>query len=106
MDESRMAGGTTLLFRMAGAGPARNRCTVGGRSEPDFSWSLVSFLPGMRQLQSGSAGFVVRYFPGQGFFWPAHDSVLLRLSCGAADRSSALPPEWSRSAVADSAPFL
>src|SRR5260370_34799970 len=101
-----MVGGTTLLFRLASAGPERNRCAVGRRSELDFSWRLVSFLPGMRQLQSGSAGFVVRYFPGQGFFWPAHDSVWLRLSGGTADRSSALPPERSRSAVADSAPFL
>src|SRR5260370_33594473 len=106
MDESRMVGGTTLLFRMASAGPARNRCAVGRRSELDFSWRLVSFLPGMRQLQSGSAGFVVCHFPGQGFVRPAHDSFWLRLSGAAADRSSALPPERSRYAVADSAPFL
>src|SRR6266481_3961636 len=106
MDESRMAGGATLLFRMASAGPARNRCAVGCRSELDFSWRPVSFLPGMRQLQSGSPSFVVRYFPGQGFLRPAHDSVWLRLPGGAADRASALPAERSRSAVADSAPFL
>src|SRR6266481_5484097 len=106
MDESRMAGGATLLFRMASAGPARNRRTVGCRSELDFSWHLVSFLPGMRQLQSGGAGFVVCYFPGEGFFRAAHDSVWLRLSGGAADPASALPAERPRSAVADSAPFL
>src|SRR6202040_1578036 len=106
MDEPRVAGGTPLLFCMASAWTERNWCSDGCRAEPDFPWSLISFLPGMRQLQSGSVGYVLCDFSRHGFFRPARDLVWLRLPRAAANRSSASPPKGACSLVADSSPFL
>src|SRR5260370_30097110 len=101
-----MAGGPPILLRMASLGIERNRCSRVFPFELDFPWSLISFVSGMRQLQGGCAGFVVCGFSGQGLVRPPLDSVWLRLSGRAADCSSDVPPERTRSAMADPAPFL
>jgi len=93
MDESRMAGGNCPTISHGGAlGPARESMHCRLPSEPYFSWSLVSFLPGMRQYQNGgvlASSYAI--FLGRVSFGRAH-SVWLRLSVVVLLIVSALPP--------------